>query len=285
MSDDTSRISPTAYYTGYVWVANSLAPAAFGTSRGRLFYSSLKPVMALGRRGFFGLTLEDLLVQRHRIIDTILTDAISTQGVRQVVEVPGGLTGRGVRFASRYPQIQYIEGDLPDMALRKAAMVASLPSPPSNLRVVSINALRDSGPESFADIGDRLLDDTAPTVMIVEGLLNYFGEDDARGILARAAAFLSRYPRGILLADLAIRGDIEQSPAARGFMRALSVFARGESHLHFADAAEADRALATAGFSEHRVHAPSDWADRLPIARSRVPGAEAIRVLEGRTGR
>ena len=45
----SSSISPTAHYTGYVWVRNGLAPQALATPEGRLFYHAVEPAMTVSR--------------------------------------------------------------------------------------------------------------------------------------------------------------------------------------------------------------------------------------------
>ena len=111
----SAHISPSAHYTGYVWYRHSLADPAFVTAFGRFVHKLLWPV-TWGARVGFGLDIEAFLLQRHLQIDAQLTEAIEQQGVRQVVEIACGLSPRGRRFCSRYPQLQYLEADLPAMA-------------------------------------------------------------------------------------------------------------------------------------------------------------------------
>jgi hypothetical protein len=40
---DSARISPTAHYTGYTWLANGLSDPAFATPSGRFLYRASRP--------------------------------------------------------------------------------------------------------------------------------------------------------------------------------------------------------------------------------------------------
>src|SRR5262245_26104268 len=92
----SESISPTAHYTGYVWVANGLSHPAFATNEGRLLYHALRPAN-LAARAVGGPSLEGLLVARHRVIDHLLEAAIRSEKVGQVLEIACGLSPRGWR--------------------------------------------------------------------------------------------------------------------------------------------------------------------------------------------
>src|SRR4051794_28241533 len=112
-------ISPTAHYTGHVWVRNGLSHPELATVEGRAFYAALTPLMMFSRASG-GPTLEGGLVARHRVIDELLARAIDDGSVGQVVEVAAGMSPRGWRFSRRYEDaITYVEADLQGMAERK----------------------------------------------------------------------------------------------------------------------------------------------------------------------
>ena len=150
-ASDPSRISPTAHYTGYVWVRHGLSPVGLGTPLGRLMFHGLRPLARVASLGTGGVTLETFLLQRHRMIDRLLERAIDEGTIGQVVEIAGGLSGRGLRFAERYESqsLVYVEGDLPRMARRKRRMVEGLGGQRRNHHVVAIDALSDDGPQSL----------------------------------------------------------------------------------------------------------------------------------------
>lgn len=119
---DSAHITPSAHYTGYVWFRHRLAEPAFATVFGRWVHGFVAPINWGAQLGF-GLNIEDFLLQRHLMIDARLTQAVEREGVVQVVEMACGLSPRGRRFRQRYPQLRYLEADLPPMAARKAALL------------------------------------------------------------------------------------------------------------------------------------------------------------------
>ena len=84
-------ISPTAHYTGYVWLQHGLSHPAFATLQGQAFYYALKAPMAMAK-GLGGPTLEAFLLARHRLIDLQLENAIESGEITQIIEIAAGLS-------------------------------------------------------------------------------------------------------------------------------------------------------------------------------------------------
>lgn len=247
----TDRISPTAHYTAAVWARHDLAhPAVTAAVRPRLFRWTT-PVIAGLARVTGSPTIEQVLLQRHQGIDTLLRRAIDA-GATQVLEVPGGLSSRGPRFLSAHPQLRYVEGDLPAMAARKrAALAAGGFSDPAHA-VVDIDLLAETGPLSLGGVLGAHLDPARPTVVIMEGLLNYFDEPAVAALWARIAATLRPLPRVRYLADMQVRRPAP-GLAERVFLAGLSAVARGTVSAHFDGVSGAAAALRAAGFDAARV--------------------------------
>src|SRR4051812_37384532 len=183
---DSAGISPTAHYTGHVWNRNGLSHPQLGTREGRVFFDVLAPTMTVSRL-LGGPTLEGVLLARHRIIDDLLARAIDEGRVSQVVEVACGMSPRGWRFAQRYGErIVYVEADLPDMAERKREALERMDSLSAGHRVVEIDALRDDGPRSLAELAGTLQPERGLAI-VTEGLLTYFADDDVLGMWRRFA--------------------------------------------------------------------------------------------------
>jgi len=251
---DTSRISPTAHYTGYVWCVNDLSFDGLRTRLGRTLYTSLLPFNAFYRTATKHADLNMTLVARHRIIDHLLDEAIAAGVVGQVVEIAGGLSARGARFSQRYPELVYVEGDLPDMVATKSGLLdaAGLRGPKHH--VVEINALVDEGPNSVFAAADRLLDKSKGTAIITEGLTGYFSTEDIEGMWRRFAACLEQFPHGVYYTDIMLGGGAPQS--ARWFKKLLEWFARGETYLHYSGSEECVARLRNAGFGNAELHHP-----------------------------
>ncbi len=241
----SDSISPTAHYTGYVWARNGLSDPSLITREGRLLFESLHPVMRINS-ALGGPSLETYLLGRHRAIDSLLTRAIEHDEVSQVLELAAGLSPRGWRFTRRYGErITYIEADLPAMAARKRRALKSLGTLSEHHRVSDLDARRDSGPGSLAQLARRL-DRGRGLAIVTEGLLGYLSPDDLKSLWRRLANTLSEFPAGKYLSDLHLRSA--QTLQVRAFRVMLSAFVRGRVYLHFSDAGSAARALREAGF-------------------------------------
>jgi O-methyltransferase involved in polyketide biosynthesis len=242
-------ISPTAHYTGYVWARNGLSHPELETVEGRLMYESMRLPMAaadmLGRG-----TLERYLLARHRAIDRLLEQAIEHEDVTQVIEAAAGLSPRGWRFTERFPDLVYIEGDLPGMVERKRAALERIGSLSERHRVVGLDVLRARGKESLGNIA-RGLDHRRGLAIITEGLLSYLPRDAVDDAWRRFARNLSRFAIGRYLSDMQLSEAV--TPEARAFRVLLAAFVRGEVHLHFRTAADVEAALLRAGFSSANV--------------------------------
>lgn len=274
----SASISPTAHYTGQVWLRHGLSYPALQTLPGQIFYRALQPAMAVSQR-LGGPTLEHFLLARHQLIDLLLTRAIEAGEVSQVIEIAAGLSPRGLRFAQRYGErISYIEADLPAMAATKRRLIAPLISNGKNHRVVALDALATSGPLSLS-AACKTLDPKQGTAIITEGLLNYFDRPNVEYMWASFGCALAGFRQGLYLSDLHLAAS-NQGAIANAFVLMLSAFVRGRVHLHFANASEAEAALAKHGLHGSLLR-PQDYADQLPACGS--VGARLVRVIAART--
>jgi O-methyltransferase involved in polyketide biosynthesis len=244
---DSSRISPTAHYTSYVWVRNQLSHPALASSLGRRLYTTLWPAMEAYTRITGRQNLEAMLLLRHRKIDELLEKAIESGEVKQVVEIAAGFSARGLRFKRKYPDLIYLEGDLPEQAAEKRRILEEAKLLTKGHEVLAVDALSD---ESMKSIPRH----EGGCAVITEGLLGYFDEASVRGMWARFAKLLASFQSGLYLADLSLDDDVHGLLFSTVFRRALELFARGKVHLHFKNEAEAIAALGEAGFARAVLH-------------------------------
>jgi O-methyltransferase involved in polyketide biosynthesis len=279
----TGRVSPTAHYTGYVWARNGLSDPELETVEGRVLFETLRlpmTVSAVLGRG----TLEAYLLSRHRGIDALLERAIDDGRVSQVVEVAAGLSPRGLRFTRRYgDRLTYVEADLPEMVTRKRAALERIGSLSERHRVQEVDALRDEGPGSLAELAASL-DTGAGLAIVTEGLLGYLEKDDVRGIWRRFAQTLGRFKQGTYISDIHM-GEL-QNVQVRAFRVLLSLFVRGRVHLHFGTEEEIVEALKDAGFSSATVRQAAAVLEEsgAPAAvKAHDPGGRLAHILEAST--
>lgn len=273
---DTSRISPTAYATGYMWYRLGLSDPALATERGkrldRAFSIVIQPRRLLGGTGAF----DTLMRARHMGIDYLLEQAIDAGKVSQVIELAAGFSGRGLRMVQKYPHLNYIETDLPHMATIKRDMLASAGLLSDRHQVRDIDALLDAGPLSLPDLIDHL-DKDSGTAIITEGLMSYMDPYHARSIWQRLSTQLRRFPVGLYLSDGYIESEVK-SLSSSIIKTILQRFVKGRLHNHYSSAEDATAKLTTHGFDRATLHA----ARSLPATSKlgTMPGGSKVRVLE-----
>jgi O-methyltransferase involved in polyketide biosynthesis len=251
----SDAVSPTAHYTGHVWLRNGLSHEALGTIEGQAMFAAAQPLM-LARRLTREPTLEQYLLARHLVIDELLEDEIESGRVEQVVEIAAGMSPRGWRFTERYPDLVYVETDLRAMAERKRNALDRIGDRPADHRVVELDALRDEGPASLAAVAGEL-DPERGLAVITEGLLTYLDGDAMLGLWRRIARAIGRFEDGRYLFDLGV-GALGRDMRARAFRVALGAFVRGQVHEHFPGDEEAIAALHEAGFADARIVRPGE---------------------------
>ncbi|NQD94029.1 class I SAM-dependent methyltransferase, partial [Pseudomonas sp. CrR25] len=233
----SAHISPSAHYTGYVWYRHRLAEPAFATAFGRCVHGLLAP-FSWGARVGFGLDIETLLLQRHLQIDALLSAAIEQGGVRQVVEIACGLSPRGRRFTARYPELHYLEADLPAMAARKRLLLHAEGWLGERHQVRAVDILATQGVGSLAALFAGL-DREAPVLVITEGLVNYFELPLIESFWTRLADELCRFSRASYLTEL--YPDLREHPRYRQVrwgVELIGRLTRGSYPLHYRNAEE-----------------------------------------------
>jgi O-methyltransferase involved in polyketide biosynthesis len=281
-STDTSSISFTALYTGQVWNMNGLSAPGFATPRGRLYYHAMTPFEYLGGK-LVGGNIRTFLLQRHMLIDDRVRDAIENRGVDQILEIATGLSPRGARFARQYPDLHYIESDLPEMAARKRALLNREGLTSNRHYVVDCNILARETEDSLEKVLARF-DLSKPVLVITEGLVNYFSLETIAGFWERLALALQAFPRGIYLADnYPLYDNMPFLRTLRMLGGLLGSVSRSQVSFHFRSDEEARNTLTGLGFDGVTVHDPADHYDRLEIPRSR--GQSFVRVIEAETER
>jgi O-methyltransferase involved in polyketide biosynthesis len=251
----SDSVSPTAHYTGHVWLRNGLSHEKLGTLEGRAMFTATEPLM-LSRKLIGQPTLEEYLLARHLVIDELLEQEIDSGRVGQVIEIAAGMSPRGWRFTERHPELIYVETDLPAMAERKRKALEEIGDRPAGHRVAELDALTDDGPASLPAVAEDLYPELGLAV-ISEGLLSYLDEDSMVGLWRRIADTLGGFEDGRYIFDLGI-GAIGRDLPARAFRVALGSFVRGQVHEHFPEDEDAIEALREAGFADARIVRPDE---------------------------
>lgn len=272
---DSESVSPTAHATGYFWHRHGLSHPGLLMPEGRridlgfrLLIASLKAV---------GVHFDALMLARHVGIDTVLARHIESGKVTRVIELAAGFSPRGWRFCKRFPQLTYIETDLPHMAAMKRRLLDDAGLGSKNHRVEAVNVLLDEGPESLAQLAGALDPAGGGLAVITEGLISYLDPDAAAGMWARIARALKRFPAGVYLSDSYVKAD-RYGLAGSYFRGIVQRVVGGRMYLHFDTLRHAGQVLKGAGFARATLHAP----DSLPQTRkySVRRGGNRVRILE-----
>lgn len=272
----TSRVSPTAYATGYFWFRQGMSHPAFATKQGKKLDRAFALLTRVIRR-LSGFSLDALMLARHKGIDAQLAKAIDSGKIGQVIEIAAGLSPRGWSFMQRYGErLRYIETDLPAMAACKRDVLEQTGSLSKRHRVVTLDALAVDGPHSLAAVAQQL-DPHVGTAIVTEGLMNYLDPASARAVWQRIAETLGRFPHGVYFSDVYFNERV-QHPAMIAFGALLSAFVKGRMHVHFKSPQELTQVLKAAGFKRIRAIRTDAIAATRGYARQR--GGDSVRVLE-----
>lgn len=270
MTTDTSRISISAHYTGYVWYKHGLSAPPFATRTGRIANATLTPVNAFLRR-VAGADIDVFLLQRHSVIDYQLEQLIQEEGVEQVLELACGLSPRGYRLKQKYPQLHYIEGDLPSMAQRKHKLLRTLGvGAESHHQVLACNILEQHGSQSIQSLLQQF-DPAKKTAIVTEGLVNYFDLNTIKQVWATMAQGLKQFPQGYYVTDL--YPDFVEHPSYRYVQLAqklVGFFTRGQWPLHYRSDSAIQQGFQQDGFAQVEVHDPASFYQTLNMPRAKT---------------
>jgi O-methyltransferase involved in polyketide biosynthesis len=262
---DTSRISISAHYTGYIWYKNGLSHPQFVTPMGRTAYWALRPM-----NGFMqlmvGASIDTFLLQRHFVLDHLVEQAIA-EGFDQIIELAAGLSSRGYLIKKAHPSVHYVEGDLPGMSARKAELLDELGRPEGHI-TLPCNILDEQGSQSIEALLAGL-DKTKKTLIITEGLVNYFDLPTIKKVWARMAIAMKEFPRARYVTE--VYPKLEQHPSykyVKVAQKVVGFFTQGEYPLHYNSNEAMTQGFLDDGFSHVTVTAPEDYYDQLDMPTS-----------------
>jgi len=276
---DGARISPTAHYTGEVWVRSGLSHPALSTTRGALFHAALAPLNGIYGRLAGRSDLDAMLVARHRAIDRLLEREIAAGRVGQVIEIAAGLSGRGYRFARRFPALHYVDTDLEGMAAHKRRALGRAGLRRPNHEVRTLDVLAVDGPASLEAVA-AAVPPSRGLAIVTEGLLSYLARDAVLDLWRRIAATLADFPHGSYFSDLHLGADVDGMWIPELFRMGLELFARGAVRYHFASVDETVAELGAAGFRDAHLYRPTEV---VPAGRPDREPDHLVRILAAAT--
>lgn len=255
---DTSTFSFTALYTGETWVANGLSLPELRTPAGDLMYKLAAPAEWAGGK-LFGTNLRRMLVARHALIDRLLAGLVADMPGLQILEIACGLSARGWRFSRQFPELRYVEADLPAMAALKVKALSRVSGLSTHHAVAAIDVLAADGPLALDTVLAQSFDPGRPVAVVTEGLMNYFTLDTATDIWCRLAQALRRFPAGVYLTETYPRpGNGLLRLAVRAGAAGLRAISRSDAGIHFETPEAGARHLADCGFADIETAYPPE---------------------------
>lgn len=273
----SSSISFTALYTSQVWQHNGMEIPGAGHREGQTLYKILSPLDRLISK-ISGDSVRTFLLQRHHIINHLLDTSIQKDNTTQVLEIASGMSPRGYRFKLQYPNIHYVESDLPAIAERKRQLQLGAEQQATNHQVIDLDIF-STADDSLEVLIREQFDPTQPIVVITEGLVNYFPLSDMTYFWKRLRTALSDFTEARYLTDTYLPPDsLTLQGISWSFTKLLGLVSRSQACIHFKDDIEAKDHFSALGFNNIKVRDPRDYYLRLPIPKSRnVP---IVRVIE-----
>ncbi|MER5640238.1 SAM-dependent methyltransferase [Kitasatospora sp. NPDC002227] len=163
---------------------------------------------------YAGAGTVEFLAVRTTYLDRAIAEAVTGQGLRQVVFVAAGMDTRPFRLT--WPEgVSVFELDRPALLAAKAELLEGAELPAGVTRTPVAVDLAGEWIGSLVEAGWQA---EVPTLWVVEGLFFFLPEDAVRRLLATVC---ERTARGsVLLGDVASRASL-QNPLARPFLNAL----------------------------------------------------------------
>lgn len=246
------HISFTAHYTGYIWYTMGISHPVFATSKGKMLAKLVHPLESWAEK-FVGGSMRTTLKQRHRMIDQHLTQLIEQHPDIQVLEIASGLSPRGWNFRKKFPDIDYRELDLPDMAKVKTLALRQIDA--NSPEVLSVDLFTADFEQAF-----HVFDPNRPLVVISEGLINYFNKD----MLLQLLQAIYRY--GQNFKELHYLTDIYPEPVKNKLAnfiwassKLLKWMSKSAFSFHFIDPQQAQDFFQQAGFEQVSIVQPQQY--------------------------
>lgn len=244
------HISFTAHYTGYIWYSMGISHPVFATGKGKFLAKLLHPLESWAEKHVGG-SMRTTLKQRHSMIDQQLNTLIEQHPDLQILEIACGLSPRSWNFRQKFPQIDYRELDLPDMAKIKTQALQQLDAAAPEVLTADI----------FTQDFERIFqsfDTTRPLAVISEGLINYFDKTMLNQLLQGMTEYAQDFP------ELHYLTDIYPEPVKNKLAnfiwtssKLLKVMSRSAFSFHFVNPAEVQSFFGHAGFNQVNVLQPA----------------------------
>ena len=253
------HISFTAHYTGYIWYSMGISHQALATKKGKTLAGLVHPLESWAEK-FVGGSMRSTLKQRHSMLDQALEKLIETSPEIQVLEIACGLSPRGWWFRQHYPNINYRELDLPEMAsIKQTALKQFEPNSPD---VLSADLFTQEFETVFT-----VFDPQKPLVIISEGLINYFSKILLSELLSSITSYTQQFNQLHYLTDLYPEPvHHKMAKIIWHSSKLLKWASRSAFSFHFITPQEVTTFFSKNGFSQVQVIQPTSYFNPSPTS-------------------
>lgn len=258
------HISFTAHYTGYIWYQMGISHPLLATSKGKTLAAIANPIENWAEK-YIGGSMRTTLKARHQMIDEHLIQLIKQYPDLQVLEIAAGLSPRGWWFKQHYPQVDYRELDLPDMAKEKQQALKQID--PLSPDVLSVDLFTEDFQNAFS-----VFNQDRPLVVISEGLINYFSKPLLRQLIHSITDYGENFKALHYLTDIypePVKNRLAKIIWASS--KLLKVISRSAFSFHFISPDEAKSFFYNAGFNTVEVTQPTFYFNHLPNKTNHNP--------------
>jgi O-methyltransferase involved in polyketide biosynthesis len=204
-----------------------------------------------------------------------LESLVKGEEIFQIYEMASGLSSMGLIMTDRYPQLLYVETDLPEMIRKKEGVVLKIQryhKKPEQIAFYPADARTESATHLLRK---------KPVIVYMEGLLSYYDTEGKAQILQNAGNILRRFGGHIITPDLAFDKErfrfLFEATNLREMQRQIEQqTGRSYEENAFDNQEQIDRFLDEQGFSIRKL-SPTDY-DLETFASLNIP-PEAERVL------
>ncbi|XID74456.1 class I SAM-dependent methyltransferase [Alkanindiges sp. WGS2144] len=245
------HISFTAHYTGYIWYLLGISHERLATPKGKQLVTLLHPIEMLAEK-LLGHSVRSTLKLRHQLIDQRLEQLINQYPHIQIIEMAAGLSPRGWRFRQKYPDISYIEVDLPAMATLKAQALEDIEP---NAQVYSYDIFSPQ----FQQFLNEKLDHNRPVIVLCEGLINYFSRDLIGQLSQILSTAFKQFPQAYFISDLYPEPVHKLAKIVWHSGRLLKFLSKSHFNFYFATPVQAQSFFVEHGFEQVFIRQASSF--------------------------
>ncbi len=273
MENDYSKIAPTAFFQAYY---RTLHDVPYAKEIAAELHAEEKYHEFHGADVQSRLLLAPVFEARYKGTDQAIHDYLEKTNTHQIVELASGLSPQGMIYTDRYPDLTYIETDLPEMIATKNALISKVSAHKNDRLLLTIaNSLDAKELDKATSILEK-----GPVLIFNIGLLSYLGTEEKKTLCKNVQNILSKHGGAWITPDPAMhregRKKMFTDSAAKSRLDNKMTQTTGRSYDEnaFADEAETDAFFLSEGFDIEK-YLPQNGYDLISPKKAGLASADA----------